>query len=92
MGAGRAAVGTYGPEGRYLVQPGGVSSRGEDRLLASEAEEGGSDSISALGTEVRGRGYSQVWGSPGEVAGKQSQPGTPASRSLVWNLSSVVLA
>lgn len=64
MGAGRAAVGSCGPEGRHLVQPGGMSSRGDDRLLASEAGEEGSDNISALDTEVRGRGHSQVWGSP----------------------------
>ena len=47
------------------VQPGGVSSRGEDRLL-TEAGEEGSDNISALDTEVRGRGHSLVWGSPGQ--------------------------
>lgn len=65
MGAGRAAVGSWGPVRRHLVQPGGVSNRGKDRLLASEAGEDGSDNISALDREVRGRRHSIVWGSPG---------------------------
>lgn len=51
---GRAAVGGCGPERGHLVQPGGISSRGEDRLL-TEAEEEESDNISALDTGERQR-------------------------------------
>lgn len=57
-GAGRAAFGGHGPDRRHLAQPGGVSSRGKDRLLASEVGEEGRGNISALDTGERQRAQS----------------------------------
>lgn len=50
--------GTPGPAWWRQQQRGGQ--------VLTEAGEEGSDNISALDTEVRGRGHSLVWGSPGQ--------------------------
>lgn len=93
MGAWRAAFGSCETERRHLVHPGGVSSRGGDKLLASETLAREKEVTTfQYETQVGGGGYSQDWGGPGRFDGKPSQPGTLALRRRMRNLSSVVLA